>query len=194
MLKEHVWACPLCLQVCPARCVSEALHTPTLFGLAIGTFGSCLGGRDWERVRLALAAARREQTCRGFGHGGGEWRDACAATCVYGSCLDHVLWSVRAELANAEERQPSAISTGASVILVHSSINPQHRRRPNPSLYLHIMSPSALSALLAVAAASVVLAQPDPADPTPLYDKYYDYPNGIVSPSSIRPHFYSSVR
>ncbi|KAH0832847.1 hypothetical protein J3R83DRAFT_11774 [Lanmaoa asiatica] len=41
------------------------------------------------------------------------------------------------------------------------------------------MSPSALSALLAVAAASVVLAQPDPADPTPLYSKHYAYPSGI---------------
>lgn len=61
--------------------MSEALHTRTLFGgLDIGTFGGCLGGRDWERVRLALAAAGRKQTCRGFGHGGGEWRDACAAT------------------------------------------------------------------------------------------------------------------
>lgn len=43
------------------------------------------------------------------------------------------------------------------------------------------MSPSALStAFLAVAAASVVLAQPDPADPTPLVDKHYAYPSGIV--------------
>ncbi|KAG8213492.1 hypothetical protein J3R82DRAFT_12031 [Butyriboletus roseoflavus] len=41
------------------------------------------------------------------------------------------------------------------------------------------MSPSALSALLAVAAASVVLAQPDPAAPTPLYSKHYAYPSGI---------------
>ncbi|KIJ13175.1 hypothetical protein PAXINDRAFT_81702 [Paxillus involutus ATCC 200175] len=42
------------------------------------------------------------------------------------------------------------------------------------------MSPSALStAFLAVAAASVVLAQPDPADPTPLVDKHYAYPSGI---------------
>ncbi|KIK91530.1 hypothetical protein PAXRUDRAFT_92844, partial [Paxillus rubicundulus Ve08.2h10] len=35
------------------------------------------------------------------------------------------------------------------------------------------------TALLAVAAASVVLAQPDPADPTPLVDKHYAYPSGI---------------
>ncbi|KAF8119985.1 hypothetical protein EV363DRAFT_1228633 [Boletus edulis] len=41
------------------------------------------------------------------------------------------------------------------------------------------MAPSALYALLAVAAASVVLAQPDPAAPTPLYDKHYKYPNEI---------------
>ncbi|KAH7884250.1 hypothetical protein F5I97DRAFT_1968367 [Phlebopus sp. FC_14] len=41
------------------------------------------------------------------------------------------------------------------------------------------MSRSALSALFAVAAASVVLAQPDPADPTPLVDKHYAYPSGI---------------
>jgi len=42
------------------------------------------------------------------------------------------------------------------------------------------MSRSALSALLAVAAAStLVLAQPDPADPIPLVDKTYAYPSGI---------------
>lgn len=47
------------------------------------------------------------------------------------------------------------------------------------------MSPSTLSsALLAVAAISriaLVNAQPDPADPTPLVDKHYAYPSGIVS-------------
>ena len=47
------------------------------------------------------------------------------------------------------------------------------------------MSPSALSALLAIAAASVVLAQLDPAAPTPLYSKHYAYPSGIVSPSYL---------
>ncbi|KAG2035008.1 hypothetical protein BDR03DRAFT_963434 [Suillus americanus] len=42
------------------------------------------------------------------------------------------------------------------------------------------MSPSALSsALLAVAAITLVHAQPDPADPTPLVDKHYAYPSGI---------------
>ncbi|KAG9314769.1 hypothetical protein JVU11DRAFT_3852 [Chiua virens] len=41
------------------------------------------------------------------------------------------------------------------------------------------MSHSTLSAFLAVAAASLVLAQPDPADPTPLYSKHYAYPSGI---------------
>lgn len=42
------------------------------------------------------------------------------------------------------------------------------------------MSPSALSsALLAVAAITLVRAQPDPADPTPLVDKHYAYPSGI---------------
>lgn len=47
------------------------------------------------------------------------------------------------------------------------------------------MSPSTLSsAFLAVAAISsiaLVNAQPDPADPTPLYSKHYAYPSGIVS-------------
>jgi hypothetical protein len=47
------------------------------------------------------------------------------------------------------------------------------------------MNPAALSALLAVTAASVVLAQPDPADPTPLYSKHYAYPTGIVRPFYI---------
>lgn len=37
----------------------------------------------------------------------------------------------------------------------------------------------ARSALLVVAASVVVLAQPDPADPTPLVDKHYNYPDGI---------------
>ncbi|KAG2141156.1 uncharacterized protein EDB93DRAFT_1089526 [Suillus bovinus] len=41
------------------------------------------------------------------------------------------------------------------------------------------MSPSALSALFAVAAITFVRAQPDPADPTPLVDKHYAYPSGI---------------
>ncbi|KAG2356892.1 hypothetical protein BDR07DRAFT_1339438 [Suillus spraguei] len=42
------------------------------------------------------------------------------------------------------------------------------------------MSPSALSsALLAVAAITLVNAQPDPADPTPLVNKHYAYPSGI---------------
>ncbi|KAH7923176.1 hypothetical protein BV22DRAFT_1106222 [Leucogyrophana mollusca] len=42
------------------------------------------------------------------------------------------------------------------------------------------MSRSTLSALLAVAAVSkFALAQPDPADPTPLVDKHYAYPSGI---------------
>ncbi|EGN98627.1 hypothetical protein SERLA73DRAFT_181179 [Serpula lacrymans var. lacrymans S7.3] len=42
------------------------------------------------------------------------------------------------------------------------------------------MSRSTLSAILAVAAAStLVFAQPDPADPTPLVDKHYAYPSGI---------------
>lgn len=40
----------------------------------------------------------------------------------------------------------------------------------------------ALSALFAVAIASkAAFAQPDPADPTPLTDKHYAYPTGIVS-------------
>jgi len=44
------------------------------------------------------------------------------------------------------------------------------------------MSRSTLSVLLAIAATSqFVLAQPDPADPTPLVDKTYAYPSGIVS-------------
>ncbi|KAG2071153.1 hypothetical protein BDR04DRAFT_1098846 [Suillus decipiens] len=42
------------------------------------------------------------------------------------------------------------------------------------------MSPSTLSsALLAVAAITLVNAQPDPADPIPLVDKHYAYPSGI---------------
>lgn len=40
----------------------------------------------------------------------------------------------------------------------------------------------ALSALFAVAIAKAAFAQPDPADPTPLTDKHYAYPTGIVSP------------
>lgn len=54
-------------------------------------------------------------------------------------------------------------------------------------LYFLIMSPhsvtrSTLSSLaVVVAAVSVALAQPDPADPTPLVDKHYQYPDGIVS-------------
>jgi hypothetical protein len=49
------------------------------------------------------------------------------------------------------------------------------------------MSRSALSAILAFAAVSkFAFAQPDPADPTPLVDKTYAYPSGIVSfPPSI---------
>lgn len=49
------------------------------------------------------------------------------------------------------------------------------------------MSRSTLSAILALAAFSnFAFAQPDPADPTPLVDKTYAYPSGIVSfPSSI---------
>ncbi|KAG6332884.1 hypothetical protein ID866_6202, partial [Astraeus odoratus] len=39
--------------------------------------------------------------------------------------------------------------------------------------------PVALSSVLVAAAVSLVLAQPDPADPTPLYDKHYQYPDGI---------------
>lgn len=44
------------------------------------------------------------------------------------------------------------------------------------------MSRSALSALVVAAiAARLVLAQPDPADPTPLTAKTYAYPSGIAS-------------
>jgi hypothetical protein len=49
------------------------------------------------------------------------------------------------------------------------------------------MSRSTLSVLLAIAATSkLALAQPDPADPTPLVDKTYAYPSGIVSFRSSR--------
>ena len=41
---------------------------------------------------------------------------------------------------------------------------------------------STLSSLAVVAAATLALAQPDPADPTPLVDKHYQYPDGIVGP------------
>lgn len=42
----------------------------------------------------------------------------------------------------------------------------------------------ALSALFAIAIAKATFAQPDPADPTPLTDKHYSYPTGIVSTAS----------
>ncbi|KAL4066910.1 hypothetical protein V8B97DRAFT_348878 [Scleroderma yunnanense] len=41
------------------------------------------------------------------------------------------------------------------------------------------MTGFALSTLFAIAIASKALAQPDPADPTPLTDKHYAYPTGI---------------
>jgi hypothetical protein len=88
MLKGHAWAC---LHVCAAWCMLEATHTLTLFGgLGIGAFGGRLGGGDCERVRLALAAAIREQTCRRFGHGGESEEARRLQLGVYGSCLDHV--------------------------------------------------------------------------------------------------------
>ncbi|KIM63507.1 hypothetical protein SCLCIDRAFT_8808 [Scleroderma citrinum Foug A] len=44
----------------------------------------------------------------------------------------------------------------------------------------HSVTRSTLSSLaVVVAAVSVALAQPDPADPTPLVDKHYQYPDGI---------------
>lgn len=109
---------------------------------------------------------------------------------VYGSCLDHVLWSVRegtgkcrAGLAEGYFSRRQLVSYQNLVHFFFSRGTASHSK----FIYQHhyIMSPSALSALLAVAAASVVLAQPDPADPTPLYSKIFAYPTGIVRPSFI---------
>jgi len=47
----------------------------------------------------------------------------------------------------------------------------------------HSVARSSLAVV--VAAASLALAQPDPADPTPLVDKHYQYPDGIVSTTHL---------
>ena len=67
-----------------------------------------------------------------------------------------------------------------------------HTRHPrlllyilSPLVHLGIMSRVTLSALLAVAASTVVFAQPDPPGAVPLADKHFSYPDGVVSNSGI---------